>query len=139
VPVYQLQRLTSLSSARQWSWPFTWGCGRRLRLSEMPGIPRCAQALTGRGVVLEVNFAVGDTGIGMTEEQMGRLFEAFAQAEASTRRDYGGTGLGLAITRHFCEMMGGTVLVESEAGKGSTFTMKLPAVVDDSLGTAAQK
>ena len=105
----------------------------------MPGIPRCAQALTGRGVVLEVNFAVGDTGIGMTEEQMGRLFEAFAQAEASTRRDYGGTGLGLAITRHFCEMMGGTVLVESEAGKGSTFTMKLPAVVDDSLGTAAQK
>ena len=81
-----------------------------------------------------VNFAVGDTGIGMTDEQMGRLFEAFAQAEASTRRDYGGTGLGLAITRHFCEMMGGTVLVESEAGKGSTFTMKLPAVVDDSLG-----
>jgi signal transduction histidine kinase len=84
-----------------------------------------------------VNFAVGDTGIGMTEEQMGRLFEAFAQAEASTRRNYGGTGLGLAITRHFCEMMGGTVLVESEAGKGSTFTMKLPAIVDDSSGTPA--
>ncbi len=52
-----------------------------------------------------------------------------------TRRNYGGTGLGLAITRHFCEMMGGTVLVESEAGKGSTFTMKLPAVVEESLGT----
>ncbi|MCI0897656.1 MAG: GAF domain-containing protein [Chloroflexi bacterium] len=86
-----------------------------------------------------INFAVGDTGIGMTEEQMGRLFEAFAQAEASTRRNYGGTGLGLAITRHFCEMMGGTVLVESEAGKGSTFTMKLPAVVDGSLGTPVQK
>ncbi|MCH7737457.1 MAG: GAF domain-containing protein [Chloroflexi bacterium] len=86
-----------------------------------------------------INFAVADTGIGMTEEQMGRLFEAFAQAEASTRRNYGGTGLGLAITRHFCEMMGGTVLVESEAGKGSTFTMKLPAVVDDSLGTPVQK
>ncbi|MCH8892854.1 MAG: GAF domain-containing protein [Chloroflexi bacterium] len=82
-----------------------------------------------------INFAVADTGIGMTDEQMGRLFEAFAQAEASTRRNYGGTGLGLAITRHFCEMMGGTVLVESEAGKGSTFTMKLPAVVDASLGT----
>ena len=80
-----------------------------------------------------VNFAVADTGIGMTDEQMGRLFEAFAQAEASTRRNYGGTGLGLAITRHFCEMMGGTVSVESEEGKGSTFTMKLPAVVDDSL------
>ncbi|MCH8800269.1 MAG: GAF domain-containing protein [Chloroflexi bacterium] len=85
-----------------------------------------------------INFAVGDTGIGMTEEQMGRLFEAFAQAEASTRRNYGGTGLGLAITRHFCEMMGGTVLVESEAGKGSTFTMRLPAVVDESIGTPVQ-
>ncbi|MCI0787940.1 MAG: hypothetical protein J4N67_07445 [Chloroflexi bacterium] len=86
-----------------------------------------------------INFSVGDTGIGMTEEQMGRLFEAFAQAEASTRRNYGGTGLGLAITRHFCEMMGGTVLVESEAGKGSTFTITLPAIVDDSLGTPVQK
>jgi hypothetical protein len=104
----------------------------------MPGIPRCAQALTGLGVVLEVNFVVGDTGIGMTEEQIGRLFEAFVQAEASTRRDYGGTGLGLAITRHFCEMMGWTMLVESEAGKGSKFTTKLSAVVDDSLGTAAK-
>jgi signal transduction histidine kinase len=86
-----------------------------------------------------VTFAVNDTGIGMTDEQMGRLFEAFAQAEASTRRNYGGTGLGLAITRHFCEMMGGTVLVESEAGKGSTFTMKLPAIVDASLGTPAAR
>ncbi|MBC8280436.1 MAG: GAF domain-containing protein [Chloroflexi bacterium] len=85
-----------------------------------------------------INFAVSDTGIGMTDEQMGRLFEAFAQAEASTRRNYGGTGLGLAITRHFCEMMGGTVLVESEAGRGSTFTMKLPAVVEESPGTPVQ-
>ncbi len=82
-----------------------------------------------------VRFAVGDTGIGMTEEQMGRLFEAFVQAEASTRRNYGGTGLGLAITRHFCEMMGGTVLVESQADKGSAFTMKLPAVVEESKAT----
>lgn len=52
-----------------------------------------------------------------------------------TRRDYGGTGLGLAITRHFCEMMGGIVVVESEAGQGSTFTMKLPAVVEESIST----
>jgi len=84
-----------------------------------------------------ISFAVADTGIGMTGEQMGHLFEAFAQAEASTTRRFGGTGLGLAITRHFCEMMGGTVLVESESGKGFTFTMKLPAVVDDSLRTPA--
>ena len=82
-----------------------------------------------------INFAVADTGIGMNDEQMGRLFEAFTQAEASTSRRFGGTGLGLAITRHFCEMMGGAVLVESEEGKGSTFTMRLPAVVDASLGT----
>ena len=80
-----------------------------------------------------INFAVADTGIGMASEEMDRLFEAFAQAEASTSRRFGGTGLGLAITRHFCEMMGGTVMVESEAGKGSTFTMRLPAVVGDSL------
>ena len=75
------------------------------------------------------NFAVSDTGIGMTEEQMSRLFEAFSQAEASTTRRFGGTGLGLAITQHFCQMMGGDVLVESEEGIGSTFTIRLPAVV----------
>ena len=82
---------------------------------------------------------MADTGIGMTEEQMGKLFEAFTQAEASTNRRHGGTGLGLAITRHFCEMMGGTVLVESEFGKGSTFTMRLSAVVEESLGTGVAK
>jgi len=86
-----------------------------------------------------INFAVADTGIGMNDEQMGRLFEAFAQAERSTNRRFGGTGLGLAITRHFCEMMGGTVVVESEEGKGSTFTMKLPAVVEESVGTVSSQ
>ena len=54
----------------------------------------------------------------MTAEQLGRLFQAFSQAEASTTRDYGGTGLGLAITRHFCRMLGGDVTVESEPGQG---------------------
>lgn len=76
-----------------------------------------------------VNFAVSDTGIGMTPEQMDRLFESFSQAEASTTRRFGGTGLGLAITRHFCRMMGGDVSVDSEEGVGSTFTIRLPAVV----------
>jgi signal transduction histidine kinase len=74
-------------------------------------------------------FAVSDTGIGMTEEQLGRLFEAFSQAEASTRSQYGGTGLGLAISRHFARMMGGDLTVESVYGEGSTFTVRLPSSV----------
>ncbi len=76
-----------------------------------------------------ITFAVSDTGIGMTEEQLGRLFEAFSQAEASTRSKYGGTGLGLAISRQFCRMMGGDITVQSEAGRGSTFTIRLPVEV----------
>ncbi len=76
-----------------------------------------------------VEMSVSDSGIGMTPEQMGRLFEAFSQAEASTTRRYGGTGLGLAISRRFCRMMGGDVTVTSEAGVGSTFTVRLPAQV----------
>jgi signal transduction histidine kinase len=78
-----------------------------------------------------LNFAVSDTGIGMTEEQMSRLFEAFSQAEASTRSRYGGTGLGLAISRQSCRMMGGVITVESEYGRGSAFTVRLPAVVPE--------
>jgi signal transduction histidine kinase/putative methionine-R-sulfoxide reductase with GAF domain len=75
-----------------------------------------------------LTFAVSDTGIGMTEEQLGRLFEAFSQAEASTRSKYGGTGLGMAISRHFCRLMGGDLTVTSTYGEGSTFTVRLPAV-----------
>ena len=78
-----------------------------------------------------ITFAVTDTGIGMTEEQLGRLFEAFSQAEAYTRSKYGGTGLGLAISRHFCRMMGGDLTVESVYGQGSTFTVRLPAAVSE--------
>ena len=80
-------------------------------------------AASSRTVTIWLEFKVSDTGIGMTPEQLGRLFQAFAQAEASTSRDYGGTGLGLAITRHFCRMLGGDVAVESAPGQGSTFTM----------------
>jgi signal transduction histidine kinase len=78
-----------------------------------------------------LTFAVADTGIGMTEEQLGRLFEAFSQAEASTRSKYGGTGLGLAISRAFCRMMGGDLTVESAYGEGSSFTVRLPISVSD--------
>jgi DNA-binding response OmpR family regulator len=76
-----------------------------------------------------LTFAVADAGIGMTEEQLGRLFRAFAQADASTSRRFGGTGLGLALVHHFCEMLGGTVTVTSAPGAGSTFTVRLPAQV----------
>ena len=73
-----------------------------------------------------VEFVVADTGIGMTPEQLAKLFQEFTQAEASTAKKYGGTGLGLAITRKLARMMGGDVTVTSEPGKGSVFTVRLP-------------
>ncbi|MGV3754922.1 MAG: response regulator [Verrucomicrobiota bacterium] len=83
-----------------------------------------------------VHFKVSDTGIGMTQEQMDRLFQAFVQADAGTTKKFGGTGLGLAITRHFSRMMGGDTTVASEFKKGSTFTIRLPARVEASAPEA---
>jgi PAS domain S-box-containing protein len=82
----------------------------------------------------QVRFRVSDTGVGMTQEQLGRLFQAFSQADASTTKRFGGTGLGLAITKHFCTMLGGDVTVESTPGKGSTFIIRLP---DQGVASAA--
>jgi GAF domain-containing protein/CheY-like chemotaxis protein len=78
-----------------------------------------------------IAIAVTDTGIGMTPEQMGKLFQEFSQASSTTASKYGGTGLGLAISRRFCQMMGGDITVESEPGKGSTFTILLPRTVQN--------
>jgi signal transduction histidine kinase len=77
-----------------------------------------------------VTIAVADTGIGMTPEQVGKLFQEFSQASSGTAAKYGGTGLGLAISKRFCQMMGGDITVESAPGRGSTFTIRLPKIVE---------
>ena len=76
-------------------------------------------------------FAVEDTGIGMTPEQLGRLFQRFTQADESTTRKFGGTGLGLALSRAFARLLGGDIAVESEPGRGTVFTLRVPAVAVD--------
>src|SRR5439155_19181587 len=76
-----------------------------------------------------VVFRVSDTGIGLSPEQIVRLFQPFTQADPSTTRKFGGTGLGLALTRRFCQMMSGDVTVHSVPDEGSVFTIKLPATI----------
>jgi signal transduction histidine kinase/ligand-binding sensor domain-containing protein len=100
----------------------------------LPGAPPQAERVPGASV----QFRLTDTGIGMTPAQQAKLFQAFEQAEASTSRKYGGTGLGLAISLRFCRMMGGDLTVTSEAGKGSTFIVTLPAVVQEPPASAKQ-
>jgi signal transduction histidine kinase len=84
----------------------------------------------------EVVLAVHDSGIGMTDEQLGRLFQPFTQADASTTRKYGGTGLGLTISKHFAQMMGGDIAVSSQLERGSIFTVRLP--LDASAASAGR-
>ena len=82
-------------------------------------------------------FEVSDTGIGMSQEQGERIFQPFTQADSSVTRKHGGTGLGLTITKRFCEMMGGTIEVESEVGRGTSFTVRLPHMLDDASENSA--
>ncbi|MEO5366922.1 MAG: response regulator [Magnetococcus sp. WYHC-3] len=95
-----------------------------LALELLPGIPGGQDAAD----AVRIGFSVQDSGIGLTEEQKGRLFRSFSQADSSTTRQYGGTGLGLVISQRLARMMGGHIDVDSRPGEGSTFRLTLPFV-----------
>ncbi len=100
------------------------------KFTEGGAITLAARRAVARGVPT-IEFAVTDTGVGMTSAQAGTIFEAFTQANPDTSRKYGGTGLGLALVLRFCQLMGGSVSVESAPEQGATFTVLLPAAVLD--------
>jgi signal transduction histidine kinase len=102
----------------------------------MVSLEACRETLDGRDWIA---VRVRDTGIGISAEQMDKLFHPFTQADSSTTRKYGGSGLGLVISRKFCKLMGGDITVESVQGTGSTFIMRIPAEADQESGEQADK
>ncbi|HEY5604516.1 MAG TPA: response regulator [Gammaproteobacteria bacterium] len=122
----------------------------KLRQSLLNLLSNAVKFTTGGKIVLQVyreiisdeewiKFVVKDTGIGLSETQVETLFDAFSQADMSTTRRYGGTGLGLAISQKFCRLMGGEITVESKLGKGSVFTIVLPAYIKEPADTKADQ
>ena len=99
------------------------------KFTERGAVTMTVERVAAAGTPDVIEFRVADTGIGMTDEQVAKLFQPFTQADASTTRRFGGTGLGLAISKRFAEMMGGGITVASEADRGTTFTLRLPARV----------
>ncbi len=104
--------------------------GNAIKFTEVGNVRVSAGATGGGGKPVTLSLSVRDTGIGMNGEQVARLFQPFAQADSSTTRRFGGTGLGLSIVRRLAQLMGGDVTVESERGRGSTFTAALAVAVD---------
>ncbi len=101
--------------------------GNSAKFTEAGTITLSASRETGEDGLDRIRLGVADTGIGMTGDQLDKLFQRFQQADSSTTRKFGGTGLGLSLTKAFADMLGGTVMVESVSGEGSVFTLVLPA------------
>ncbi|WP_416465114.1 response regulator [Pseudomonas sp. LFS044] len=112
--------------------------GNAVKFTEQGQVTVVVRNLGRTGDKVQLQVRVRDTGIGMTPEQTGRLFEAFAQADSSTTRQFGGTGLGLAISKRIVELMGGTITVDSEPGNGSTFSFSVWLGLDQHMRTQRQ-
>jgi hypothetical protein len=108
--------------------------GNAVKFTEAGGIQLEVKVRRRAETDVELDISIQDTGIGMTEEELSRLFTAFSQADASTTRRFGGTGLGLAISRQFVKLMGGTIQAESTPGKGSLFTVVLSFLISSGIG-----
>jgi two-component system, sensor histidine kinase and response regulator len=102
------------------------GVSNAVKFTEQGEVGVTARVVGDFGERCEVRLDVSDTGIGIAEDVRERIFESFSQAEASTTRRFGGTGLGLAIARRLTELMGGTIDLQSEVGRGSVFSVRMP-------------